>query len=103
VAEPGVCPAGLATGSHAGAALLCVAAVTRAKGLDVLLDAYALLDRDVPLVLIGSPWPGMPALPDAHSVTSPGRAGPDHVLVPSLPGVIGLESIGEAPPAVASG
>jgi len=41
VAEPGVCPAALAAGSDTGAALLCVAAVTRAKGLDLLLDALA--------------------------------------------------------------
>jgi glycosyltransferase involved in cell wall biosynthesis len=41
VAEPGVDPAALATGTAAGGALLCVAAVTREKGHDVLLDALA--------------------------------------------------------------
>jgi glycosyltransferase involved in cell wall biosynthesis len=41
VAEPGVDPAGLAAGTAAGEALLCVAAVTRDKGHDVLLDALA--------------------------------------------------------------
>jgi len=41
VAEPGVDTAGLAPGSPAGDALLCVAAVTRDKGHDVLLDALA--------------------------------------------------------------
>jgi len=41
VAEPGVDPAGLAPGTAAGGALLCVAAVTRDKGHDVLLDALA--------------------------------------------------------------
>jgi glycosyltransferase involved in cell wall biosynthesis len=41
VAEPGVDPAGLAPGNPAGDALLCVAAVTRDKGHDVLLDALA--------------------------------------------------------------
>jgi glycosyltransferase involved in cell wall biosynthesis len=41
VAEPGVEPAGLAPGTPAGDALLCVAAVTRDKGHDVLLDALA--------------------------------------------------------------
>ena len=41
VAEPGVDPAGLAPGSPAGDALLCVAAVTPDKGHDVLLDALA--------------------------------------------------------------
>ncbi|MEA2285153.1 MAG: hypothetical protein QOJ21_1196 [Solirubrobacteraceae bacterium] len=39
VAEPGVDAAGLAPGSAAGNALLCVAAVTPDKGHDVLLDA----------------------------------------------------------------
>jgi glycosyltransferase involved in cell wall biosynthesis len=39
VAEPGVDAAGLATGTAAGDALLCVAAVTPEKGHDVLLDA----------------------------------------------------------------
>jgi glycosyltransferase involved in cell wall biosynthesis len=41
VAEPGVDAAGLAPGSAAGDALLCVAPVTREKGHDVLLDALA--------------------------------------------------------------
>jgi glycosyltransferase involved in cell wall biosynthesis len=41
VAEPGVEPAGLAPGSAAGDALLCVAAVTRDKGHDVLIDGLA--------------------------------------------------------------
>jgi glycosyltransferase involved in cell wall biosynthesis len=41
VAEPGVDAAELASGSAAGDALLCVAAVTRGKGHDVLLDAFA--------------------------------------------------------------
>jgi glycosyltransferase involved in cell wall biosynthesis len=41
VAEPGVEAAGLAPGSAAGDALLCVAAVTPDKGHDVLLDALA--------------------------------------------------------------
>ena len=41
VAEPGVDAAGLAPGTAAGGALLCVAAVTRAKGHDVLLDGLA--------------------------------------------------------------
>lgn len=41
VAEPGVDVTGLAPGSVAGGALLCVAAVTPGKGHDVLLDALA--------------------------------------------------------------
>jgi glycosyltransferase involved in cell wall biosynthesis len=41
VAEPGVDPAGLAPGTAAGDALLCVAAVTPDKGHDVLVDALA--------------------------------------------------------------
>jgi glycosyltransferase involved in cell wall biosynthesis len=41
VAAPGVDAAGLARGSAAGDALLCVGAVTPAKGHDVLLDALA--------------------------------------------------------------
>jgi glycosyltransferase involved in cell wall biosynthesis len=39
VAEPGVDAANLATGTAAGGALLCVAAVTSDKGHDMLLDA----------------------------------------------------------------
>jgi glycosyltransferase involved in cell wall biosynthesis len=41
IAEPAVEVADLATGSAAGGALLCVAAVTSGKGHDVLLDALA--------------------------------------------------------------
>ena len=41
VAEPGVDTAGLAPGTAAGDALLCVAAVTPDKGHDVLLEALA--------------------------------------------------------------
>jgi len=41
VAEPGVDAAGLVAGSAAGHALLCVAAVTRDKGHDLLLDGLA--------------------------------------------------------------
>jgi glycosyltransferase involved in cell wall biosynthesis len=41
VAEPGVDAAGLAPGTAAGDALLCVASVTPDKGHDVLLDALA--------------------------------------------------------------
>jgi glycosyltransferase involved in cell wall biosynthesis len=41
VAEPGVDEAELVTGSPGGGALLCVAAVTRGKGHDVLLDGLA--------------------------------------------------------------
>ncbi len=41
VAEPGVDPAALAPGSADGGALLCVAAVTRGKGHDVLLGGLA--------------------------------------------------------------
>src|SRR6185436_10916226 len=41
VAEPGVDAAGLAPGTAAGDALLCVAAVTRDKGHDVLVDGLA--------------------------------------------------------------
>ena len=41
VAEPGVDAAGLAPGTAAGDALLCVAAVTPDKGHDVLLEALA--------------------------------------------------------------
>ena len=41
VAEPGVDPAALASGTAAGGALLCVAAVTPGKGHDVLADALA--------------------------------------------------------------
>jgi glycosyltransferase involved in cell wall biosynthesis len=41
VAEPGVDPAPVASGTDGGEALLCVAAVTPHKGHDVLLDALA--------------------------------------------------------------
>jgi glycosyltransferase involved in cell wall biosynthesis len=41
VAEPGVDTAGLAPGTAAGDALICVGAVTPGKGHDVLLDALA--------------------------------------------------------------
>ena len=47
VAEPGVDPAPLAPGSPTGTALLCVGAVTRLKGYDVLAAALGTLD-DLP-------------------------------------------------------
>jgi glycosyltransferase involved in cell wall biosynthesis len=55
VAEPGVAAADLATGTVAGGALLCVAAVTFDKGQDVLLDALATV-TDLPwhCVCVGS-------------------------------------------------
>jgi glycosyltransferase involved in cell wall biosynthesis len=55
VAEPGACAADLATGTAAGEALLCVAAVTRDKGHDVLLDALATItDLSWHCVCVGS-------------------------------------------------
>jgi glycosyltransferase involved in cell wall biosynthesis len=55
VAEPGVDAADLATGTAAGEALLCVAAVTPGKGHDVLLDALATMtDLSWRCVCVGS-------------------------------------------------
>ena len=55
VAEPGVDAADLATGTAAGGALLCVAAVTSDKGHDVLLDALAsVTDLSWQCVCVGS-------------------------------------------------
>ena len=55
VAEPGVDAAELATGTAAGGALLCVAAVTFDKGHDVLLDALATIaDLSWHCVCVGS-------------------------------------------------
>jgi glycosyltransferase involved in cell wall biosynthesis len=55
VAHPGVDPAPLSRGSAPGSALLCVAAVTRPKGHDVLVQALAMLDRhDVCCVCVGT-------------------------------------------------
>jgi glycosyltransferase involved in cell wall biosynthesis len=55
VAEPGVDAADLATGTAAGQALLCVAAVTFDKGHDVLLDALATItDLSWHCVCVGS-------------------------------------------------
>ena len=55
VAEPGVDAAELATGTAAGGALLCVAAVTFDKGHDVLLDALAAItDLSWHCVCVGS-------------------------------------------------
>jgi glycosyltransferase involved in cell wall biosynthesis len=55
VAQPGVDPAALATGTPAGGELLCVAAVTPVKGHDVLLAALATV-TDLPwrCVCVGS-------------------------------------------------
>ena len=47
VAQPGVDPAGLVAGTDRGGELLCVAAVTRRKGHDVLLAALATI-ADLP-------------------------------------------------------
>ena len=55
VAEPGVDAAGLAPGTAAGGALLCVAALTPDKGHDVLLDALAMAtDLSWSCVCVGS-------------------------------------------------
>ncbi len=55
VAEPAVDAADLATGSAAGEALLCVAAVTFDKGHDLLLDALATIsDLSWHCVCVGS-------------------------------------------------
>jgi glycosyltransferase involved in cell wall biosynthesis len=55
VAEPGVATAALASGTATGASLLCVAAVTREKGHDVLLDALATVtDLSWDCVCVGS-------------------------------------------------
>ena len=55
VAEPAVDAADLATGTAAGGALLCVAAVTSDKGHDVLLDALATMpDLSWHCVCVGS-------------------------------------------------
>jgi glycosyltransferase involved in cell wall biosynthesis len=55
VAQPAVDAAELASGTAAGGALLCVAAVTFAKGHDLLLDALAMV-RELPwhCVCVGS-------------------------------------------------
>jgi glycosyltransferase involved in cell wall biosynthesis len=55
VAQPAVAAAELATGTAAGGALLCIAAVTFAKGHDVLFDALARA-QDLPwrCVCVGS-------------------------------------------------
>ena len=55
VAEPGVEAAGLAPGTAAGGALLCVAAVTAGKGHDILLEALATMtDLSWHCVCVGS-------------------------------------------------
>lgn len=55
VAEPGVDPAAIATGTAGGGELLCVAAVTPLKGHDVLLGALATVHRqDVRCHFVGS-------------------------------------------------
>lgn len=54
--------------------LLFVGAITREKGIDVLLDAYRRLNHRPPLVIIGTRWPG-----------SPMELPPDVVLLEDLP------------------
>jgi glycosyltransferase involved in cell wall biosynthesis len=55
VSEPGTDPAPAATGSGTGGALLCVAAVHRGKGHDVVLDALAEVeDQPWTLTCVGS-------------------------------------------------
>jgi glycosyltransferase involved in cell wall biosynthesis len=44
VAVPGTDPAGIAPGTESGGALLCVGAVTRMKGQDLLVEALASVD-----------------------------------------------------------
>src|SRR5947209_3873213 len=55
VAQPGVDAAELAAGTQTGGAVLCVAAVTPVKGLDVLVGALeTLLDLSWHCVCVGS-------------------------------------------------
>jgi glycosyltransferase involved in cell wall biosynthesis len=54
VAVPGADPAALAPGTRSGSRLLCVGAVTRTKGHDLLLDALADLDLPWQLTCAGS-------------------------------------------------
>jgi glycosyltransferase involved in cell wall biosynthesis len=54
VAEPGADPAGIAPGTAAGGALLCVAAVIPGKGQDVLIEALAAVDGDWGCTFVGS-------------------------------------------------
>ena len=73
VAEPAVDAAGLASGTAAGGALLCVAAVTFDKGHDVLLDALAATaDLAWRLRVRGQPGPG----PGVRRASAPALAGP---------------------------
>jgi hypothetical protein len=53
LAEPGVDPAPVVTGTAAGSGLLCVASLTRRKAQDVLVEALALADRPLRCVLAG--------------------------------------------------
>ena len=51
-----------------GEFVLFVGALSRHKGVDVLLEAHARFRRPAPLVLIGSRWPGLPSLPAGVTV-----------------------------------
>ena len=99
----------------AGPFLLFVGALIPAKGIDVLLDAYAGLTDAPPLVLIGATWPGSPTTFPPNVTTL--RDWPHHAvmaawrrstigLVPSIWGepcpTVALEVMAAGKPLIAS-
>lgn len=98
-----------------GPFLLFVGALIPAKGIEVLLDAYAGLTDAPPLVLIGATWPGSPTIFPPNVITL--RDWPHHAvmaawrrgllgLVPSIWGepcpTVALEAMAAGKPLIAS-
>ena len=121
IAEPGADPAPLHRGSPRGTRLLCVGAVSRAKGLDVLADALGRvadldwscrvvgpLDREPELVsrLRATLAPRVQVVgPRGREALSRAYAAADLVVVPTLTesfGIVVVEALAHGVPVVAS-
>jgi glycosyltransferase involved in cell wall biosynthesis len=121
VAEPGTDPAAATVGTAAGNRLLCVGAVTRAKGVDVLVDALRHLDDLAWTCRVVGPTDREPAFaaavrgaapagltlvgPLPHAAVQREYAGADLVVLPTRTesfGIVAVEALAHGLPVLGS-